>query len=145
MRTSRLSIPKPYRPLALYNAGLFLFAIGSIVYLSLAAKAPALFACAFANSAHLYCPGCGGSRALFALLRLDIVGSLAANPSLLSGIATLVYYEVAFFLSARGRARVRAWPAIAYAAFILAFFVIRNLLLVFCGFDPLGDRIGYWR
>ena len=53
MRTSRLSIPKPYRPLALYNACLFLFAVGSIVYLSLAAKAPALFACAFAARAHL--------------------------------------------------------------------------------------------
>jgi hypothetical protein len=144
MRKKVLRIPQNWRPFALYNALLLLFAAGGSVYLALAARAPALFACAFARQSHLYCPGCGGSRALLALLRLDVLGSLAANPSLIAGIATLVYYEIALYLSSRGRARVRPWPAIAYAALILAFFIIRNLLLVLCGIDPLGDQIGYW-
>lgn len=142
--SKRLSIPKPYRPFALLNVLLALFAIGGAIYLTLASRAPALFACVFARRAHLYCPGCGGSRALYALLRLDLLSSLAANPALIGGILTLGYYEIAFFRTARGHGRVRSWPAIAYAALIVCFFVLRNLLLVFCGIDPLGDQIGYW-
>lgn len=135
---------KPYFPLALFNVLLFLFLAVCAAYFSLALRYPAVFACAFAQRAHLYCPGCGGSRALFALLRLDILGSLACNPAVLFGGATVAYYEIALVGYARGR-RVSAVPAIAYAALILLFFLVRNILLVVAGIDPLGDLIAYWR
>lgn len=141
---NRLSIPKPYRPLALLNLLLFLFVVGGALYLALASRAPGLFACVFARRAHLYCPGCGGSRALYALLRFDLLASLTANPAVLGGILTLGYYEIAFFRAARGRGRARSWPLVAFAVLIVSFFVLRNLLLVLCGIDPLGDQIGYW-
>ena len=136
-------IPAPYRPFALFNLLLLLLLVGGAVYFSLAARAPALFACHFARRAHLYCPGCGGSRALFALLRFDLLGSLIANPAVLFGGATVLYYEIALLRYARG-GRVSATPAIAYAALILITFFVRNILLVACGIDPLGDLIGYW-
>ncbi len=140
----RLAIPKPYRPFALFNALLLLFLLGGALYLTLAAQAPDLFACAFARTAHLYCPGCGGSRATLALLRFDVLGSLACNPAVLFGGAVVLYYEIALLGYARG-GRVRAFPAIAYAALIVSFFLLRNILLIAAGIDPLGDLIAYWR
>lgn len=138
-------IPAVWRPFVLFCALLFLFLLGGVAYLSLAVQMPALFACRFAHNLHLYCPGCGGSRALYALLRLDFLASLAANPALLLGLAVLGYYAVAFFRHGRRRGRVSVWPAILFAAFLVAYFLLRNILLVFAGFDPLGDMIKYWR
>ena len=142
--TLRLSIPGSYRPFALFNALLLLFLAGGALYLGLAARAPDLFACAFARGVHLYCPGCGGSRALYALLRFDLLGSLLAKPALLRGGATLLYSELALLGYARG-GRVRALPAILFGAFLVLFFLVRNILLVAAGIDPLGDLISYWR
>ncbi len=134
----------PYFPLWLFNALLLLFLVGAGVYLSLAARNPALFACVFARYTHLYCPGCGGSRAIYSLLRFDLVGSLLSNPAVLFGGVLTLYYEIAFFLSARGRARPRAWPIIAFAALVVLYFFTRNILLVAFGIDPLGDLIVFW-
>lgn len=140
----KLTIPKSYRPFALSCVLLLLSLALGFAYLALARAYPEVFACAFARRAHLYCPGCGGSRAIYALLRLDLVASLVANPAVLFGGVTVLYYEVALFRFARG-ARVRAFPLIAYAALIVLWFLLRNVLLVFAGIDPLGDLISYWR
>lgn len=131
-------------PFLLYCALLVLFSLFGFGYLALASRAPALFACAFARIAHLYCPGCGGSRAVYALLRLDLPASLAANPIVLLGGLTILYYGIALFLSSRGRARVRTFPLLVLAALIVLHFILRNILLVAFGIDPLGDLIGYW-
>ena len=139
--TRRLSAS--YLPLALFNLLLLIFLALAALYLAHAARAPDLFACAFARNAHLYCPGCGGSRAALALLRLDIVGSLRANLAVLVGAGVVLYYELALFGYARGR-RVSALPLIGFAAFLLVFFILRNILFIACGIDPLGVLLAYW-
>lgn len=145
IRSLYMRIPAAWRPFVLFCVLLLLFLVGGAVYLSLAAKMPALFACRFARNLHFYCPGCGGSRALYALLRLDLLSSLAANPALLALLAVILYYGIALFRFGRGRGRVSVWPAILFAAFLVVHFLLRNILLVFAGVDPLGDLIQHWR
>ena len=104
------------------------------------------FPCMFSLLAHLYCPGCGGTRAAEALLRLDVLGSLAANPTVFLGIFVLLYYEIALIRAiCRGEDKA---PSLRPAAVLLAFFVaysfLRNILLVTLHFDPLGDHLAYW-
>ena len=104
------------------------------------------FPCTFALLFHLYCPGCGCTRAAEALLRFDLVGSLVANPSVLLGGITLLYYEVQFILRAR-RGEEKApscLPAVLFGIFFLTFTVLRNVLLVALQFDPLGDHSVFW-
>ncbi len=132
------------RRLLLLNACLALAAAAVAVYMILLYGYGVPFRCSFADATHLYCPGCGFTRAVRALLSLDILASLGAHPFAILGVAVIVYYELAFFSAARGRGRVRAWPAIAFAFGLLSFFVLRNVLLVLFSIDFLGDFSGEW-
>lgn len=130
----------------IYNLALLLSVAAVLLYLHLLRGAQLPFRCLFSERAHLYCPGCGGTRALEALLRLDPAASLSANPMVLWLLLTLLYYEIAFSLALGGRRRQPSpAPAITFAYALLAYAVFRNLLLVFWSIDPLGDFIQYWR
>ena len=132
------------RAFLIYNAALALLACAVLLYWLLLRQAHFPFRCLVAARLHLYCPGCGFTRALEALFRLQPLAALAANPTMPVLLFTLGYYEWAFFSAMRRQTRVRTWPALLLAYSLLAFFVIRNLLLVFAGIDPLGDLIQFW-
>ena len=103
-----------------------------------------LFACSVLQNLHIYCPGCGFTRAVRAFLRLDIISSLRYNASVLVAVLVILYYEWRFFLSAL-RAdfgvfkKSKTYPAIILAVSILAVFFVRNILLVGFGIDMIGD------
>ena len=132
------------RHLLIFNICLAAAAIGVAVYMILLYGYGVPFRCAFSQSTHLYCPGCGFTRAVRALLSFDIFASLRAHPLALPAVGAILYYEIAFFRAARGRGRVRAWPAVAFAYALLGYFLLRNLLLVCFSIDPLGDFAGEW-
>jgi hypothetical protein len=136
-----------WRNWLLYNGALLLLAAGVALYLFLLRGAELPFRCLFAAKAHLYCPGCGCTRALEALLSLNVAASLSANPMALCLLLTLLYYEVMLtrLLKRDCRARVSQLPAVLFAYALLGFFLLRNLLLICWHIDPLGDLIQYWR
>lgn len=102
--------------------------------------------CTFALLFHLYCPGCGCTRAAEALFRLDPLASLVANPSVLLGGITLLYYEAVLILRVRrGEGKPPSYlPAILFLIFFLGYTALRNILLVTLRFDPLGDHFMFW-
>lgn len=77
-------------------------------------------------------------------MRGDILASLAAHPFVLLFGALVAYYEGALLLRAHGRGRVSSTPAVVFAFALLAFSLLRNVLLICLHIDPLGDHIGYW-
>lgn len=101
--------------------------------------------CIFQNLFHLYCPACGGTRAVGYLLRFDLAKAFLCYPPLFLFIALLIRVDVllarCFFKgddSALREARFYEFISIPVAVFL--WFLIRNLLLFF-GIDPLGDII----
>ena len=91
--------------------------------------------CYFRRVSGCYCPGCGGTRAFFALLKGQLCLSLRMNPLLLSGLAVggfLALIHGAERLS-KGRLhlsnRFRATPAAGWwlAGAMVAFWILRNL------------------
>ena len=95
---------------------------------------------------HLYCPLCGGTRAATALLRLDLVSALRYNPLVVAFALGLVIYDaVALVRVFRGgdlpRVKIN-WLAVTLA--VVGYFVLRNILMIAFGIDPLGELLPYY-
>lgn len=95
---------------------------------------------------HLYCPGCGGTRAVFALLRLDFVSMIKYNPILPMAILVYGYYNVRAFVEIKRNNEeyfIKNKHLLIYVVIALGFvyFLVRNILLL-NGIDLLGDILG---
>ena len=81
---------------------------------------------------HLQCPGCGGTRAVAALLRGHIVEAMQFNALITLLLPFAAAYGILFYARRLQRKPIR-WPhpspAVLFAAFSLAavFTVVRNL------------------
>ncbi len=102
--------------------------------------------CFFKEITHLYCPACGGTRAVRALLRLDLKASLFCNPIVLYG-ALIGLWSVAWFVIWKffGRKIQIFQPGLwmLYAGIVLffGFDVIRNIGVYQFQYDYLGDLL----
>ena len=112
--------------LELLALGLFLLAAATacIVVLKFPPGSPAanrLPKCLFHEWTSLYCPGCGGTRALYALLHGDLKASLHNTLLLIPAGLT------AAALIVRPRIVLRRPVAIAIIVIIVVFAVLRNI------------------
>lgn len=124
-----------------------------LVYLPRAQEKTVLPACLFERWLHLYCPGCGASRALAALAEGRLKESFLSNPLVLEGMSVLIlfdFFTVASFcggsVQAWKRRRRKALTVVCFivAATILWLLVGRNLLLTLGHYDYLGDLVLFW-
>ena len=77
--------------------------------------------CMFYQWTGLYCPGCGSTRALSALLHGDIMASLHNNILLIPGGVLLIVLIVKPEIS------LKRPVAVAIAAIVIAYAVLRNI------------------
>ncbi len=99
--------------------------------------------CTFLETTHMYCPGCGGTRAMMALFHGHIFKSLSYNPTVFFGVALIMYYEITVLMTILSKKKRVYYtksmkPVIIYVIIVLAFFIIRNVLLVGFGIDILN-------
>lgn len=106
-----------------------------LCHLSLAIPSPG---CLFRRITHLYCPGCGGTRAVLALLRGHPLQSLYYHPIV---VYTAVVYGIYMLTNtleriSKGKWKIgihyHNWFAWVALAIVLGNCLIRNLLLIFC-------------
>jgi hypothetical protein len=87
-------------------------------------------ACVFHRLTGLYCPGCGGTRAMHALVHFDLPGALAMNA--LPFVAAPLLGLLALRLNTVLPARAERWTRFVanpwfWAALVGGFTVLRNL------------------
>ncbi|MBQ7153603.1 MAG: DUF2752 domain-containing protein [Clostridia bacterium] len=131
---------------AVWNAAL---AGGLALFLLLPVMIPALrMPCPFHDLLKLYCPFCGGTRAVRAVLKGQIVEGIVMYPPLVWLLGLFTAFEItavrACLRKSAPLVQIRSWVTWATAAVFILFTIIRNILLIAYGIDPIGDLIEFW-
>lgn len=128
--------------------------LGAVVFYAFGLQLAALFSrwnvCVLHDVFHLYCPGCGGTRSLFALFSGHPLRSFLFNPAILLGLCLLLYYHLRAAMALIKKdygvyLRTSKKPAASFPFILLGFAVMRNILLCFFGVDFLGELLVFWR
>ena len=110
-------------------------------------------ACKFSQTLHLYCPGCGGTRAVKHLLHFDLVRSFLSHPiPIYAGILLLriwvaLLHNALFCRQPSGKSHWKLfyqWEMWTILVVVIGFFILRNVALVVFKCDYLGDMAAYW-
>ena len=105
--------------------------------------------CALHDYLFLYCPLCGGTRAVEALLHLDLAGAFGKNAFVLLLLAVLFLLDVLawrrFFQGKSPWSVAPAWVWVSLTAALGLFGVLRNYLMLAHGIDPTGDLGRLWQ
>ena len=102
--------------------------------------------CVFKHNIKLYCPGCGGSRSLVYLLRLDLLRSFICYPALPVTALLILDADIRAVISfvknsPKAILGFRTGALISIPTIIILNFVVRNILLICFGIDMIGDII----
>lgn len=100
--------------------------------------------CGFRVRHGIYCPGCGGTRALIALLEGDLIQSLRYNPITFLFLLDVFLMTLFWIIRKATKGKCRfIWFRLLYNVglllFIGVYFVVRNYLWFAHGIDLLGD------
>lgn len=107
--------------------------------------------CLFPTVLHLYCPGCGGTRAVRYLMKGDVIRSFLAHPivlyALLLYIQSLIVSIYTVFIKKDNvlRTYVYIWQIWLALGIVLSVFIVRNACMVFGRIDFLGDCLPFWQ
>ena len=131
-----------------YLAGWIVMGIAAVVLLAVILSEGRLLqwmpGCAFHRMTGYYCPGCGGTRAVFALLRGQIVRSLFYHPFVLFAVifgGWFMLTQTLWRITAGRLAIGMHYRKIYLAAALLLIFgncMIKNLTLVLTGVAWMG-------
>ena len=96
----------------------------------------------------IYCPLCGGTRAVSALMGLNFALAWQSNAFvvLVAGVGS-IFYVIAWVRLLRGKEKLwilPGWLWISLAVLMIVFGVLRNVLMIGWGVDPLGDLGFVW-
>ena len=100
--------------------------------------------CAFHEIPHLYCPGCGGTRAVYALLHFHVLESLSSHPIVLFLAAVLLEYYIGAVITlilnnGKRYYYLRVWFCYVALGIVVVNAILRNVLLVYFHYDCIGD------
>lgn len=112
--------------------------VAGFVVVTLLLKDREKMQCAFYSLIGLYCPGCGGTRAVYSLLRLRIFDAIKYNITVPFGAFVYIYYNIRAFIAGLKNDteyfKNQKYPlCIVLVAVLLLNFVLKNVLLLFFG------------
>lgn len=102
--------------------------------------------CFFKEVTGFYCPACGGTRAVRALLHLDLWRALCCNPVVVYGAVMVLWSLIWYVLKTVGGKKVSPvkpglWMLIGGTVLFFGYAVIRNIMVYQFGYDYLGDLL----
>lgn len=102
------------------------------------------FPCVFKMVTHLYCPACGGTRAVLAFLQMDFITSLKCNPIFMYLVLVGGWVGIGALIRKSGRGtgsffRFRMWMLYMGLVLFFGFGILRDIGLYFYHYDYLGD------
>lgn len=132
------------------NVGCILLLIGLMVWKYCPAVQAFSTPCVFHEILHLYCPGCGGTRAVYALLHFHFLESVGNHPIVLFvAIIFAEYYVGAIITLIRNNGKryyyLRTWFCYVALGIVVVNAILRNVLLVYFQYDYIGDLLYYWK
>lgn len=133
--------------LALHGAAI-LGALLLPLYMKVASWLSGIFGGCLMHRFFIYCPLCGGTRAVAALIRLDLGAAWNYN-ALVVILAVIalgldVWAWVRYFQKKEPLIILPKWSWIAFCTVLVAYFILRNALMIFFGIDPTGDLVYFW-
>ena len=131
------------------NVGILLCLLGTVLWKQVALSNSITSRCMFHDLFHLYCPGCGGTRAVYLLLQMHPIQSFLYHPIVLLLALMLADYYIGAVITLIKRNGKRyyylkEWFCYIVLAVILLNWGIRNLLLVKFHMDYIGDLLQFW-
>ena len=128
------------------NAALLAFAIAYTVYFKATEDTDREIICIFKETFGLYCPGCGGSRALYHFLNFNLFRSFVLYPPIIVSALVVLDFDLRLFVSLIKKSseitdRFRYYTFLLIPASIILTFIVRNLLLLIFKIDTVGDFI----
>ena len=98
---------------------------------------------------HIYCPLCGGTRAMVALCQGKLLLSLSYNPVSAYLTAGFLYFDIVAALRIKKGhptpLSIPKWYWIVGIVIAALVFIVRNTALIGFGMDNLGDLAHYWQ
>lgn len=135
---------------ALLHAALILCATAFPLYFRIAKQYGTRFSgCLLHDWFKLYCPLCGGTRAVDAILHFRFAESMRANPVVVLLIFAFLICDLIVFLQLlMKKERILKIPKYAWIVLLVAlvlYGILRNVLLIGFEIDPLGDLVLFWK
>ena len=141
--------PKAKKQFLLVHVGILLLVLLFPLYRYLATEVLDFASgCVLHDLLLLYCPMCGGTRAMQALLSFDLVGAFSYNALFIFLVAVFLVLDViALIRLLRGKERIWCTPTwfwVSLTVLLIGYGVLRNYLMIAHGIDPVGDLGFFW-
>ena len=96
----------------------------------------------------IYCPLCGGTRAIVALTRFQFLEAWNYNALVvLLSVVVLgldVWAWIRYLQKKEPLIIFPSWAWITACVLLVTYFILRNVLMIFFGIDPTGDLVYFW-
>jgi len=105
--------------------------------------------CGMKEFLHIYCPFCGGTRAFATLFfHFDIVQSLKENILVFFMALRFVLLDItAIYSLIRKKEKILIFlskEAVVWLVIIIFYCIVKNVLLIFYSWDPLGELVRFY-
>lgn len=133
--------------LALHGAGI-LMALLFPLYMKAASWISSVLGGCLMHRFFIYCPLCGGTRAVAELLRFDFAAAWNYNAFVVllcfAILALDVWAWVRYFQKKEPLIIFPKWSWIVFCVVLIIYFILRNCFMIFFGIDPTGDLGFFW-
>ena len=96
----------------------------------------------------IYCPLCGGTRAVAELTRFHFIEAWNYNALVVILCAVVLALDmwawVRYFQKKEPLIILPRWSYITFCVLLVTYFILRNVLMIFFGIDPTGDLGYFW-